>query len=178
MAANADNAAQAMERLPPDLRSHARLVFTAHSIPTQMAGGETYRRQIQESARRVAERLGRSDWAVAYQSRSGRPQDPWLEPDVGDYLRVAHREGLSAAVIVPIGFVCDHIEVLHDLGHAAGAVCRELGLPMARAHAVNDHPAFLDMMADVVSETYNRYATGQPLEILSAELHARWVGAA
>ena len=178
VAANADNAAQAMERLPPDLRSHARLVFTAHSIPTQMAGGETYRRQIQESARRVAERLGRSDWAVAYQSRSGRPQDPWLEPDVGDYLRVAHREGLSAAVIVPIGFVCDHIEVLHDLGHAAGAVCRELGLPMARAHAVNDHPAFLDMMADVVSETYNRYATGQPLEILSAELHARWVGAA
>ena len=92
------------------------------------------------------------DWALVYQSRSGRPGDPWLEPDVCDYLRQARADGLAAAVLCPIGFVCDHIEVLYDLDREAAEVCREIGLPMARAEAVNDDPLFLDMMADVVHE--------------------------
>ncbi len=166
IAANADHVDRAIGRLSAGVREAARLVFTAHSIPTRMPGADTYRRQIQTTARLVADRLGRTDWAVVYQSRSGRPEDPWLGPDVGDYLREERGRGLKAAVVSPIGFVCDHVEVLYDLDHEAAAICREIGLPMARARAVNDHPRFLDMMARIVRATYDRYATGYPLEIL------------
>ena len=82
-----------------------------------------------------------------------------------DYLRQARAEGLEAAVLCPIGFVCDHIEVLYDLDHEAAEVCREIGLPMTRAEAVNDDPIFLDMMADVVLKTIRRYEHGKPLAI-------------
>ena len=110
---------------------------------------------------------GISEWAVVYQSRSGRPQDPWLEPDVCDYLQHERAAGLRAAILCPVGFVCDHIEVLYDLDREAAAVCEEVGLPMARAEAVNDDPLFLDMMADVVLRTIRRYATGRPLPIVT-----------
>jgi ferrochelatase len=106
-------------------------------------------------------------YATVYQSRSGRPEDPWLGPDICDYLREAHARGLDAAVICPIGFICDHVEVLYDLDIEAAAVCQELGLPMVRAEAVNDHPRFLDMMADVVLQVYRRYAGARPLEVVA-----------
>jgi len=106
-----------------------------------------------------------SDWALVYQSRSGRPQDPWLEPDVCDYLRREREQGLPAAIVAPIGFVCDHIEVLYDLDTEAAQVCRDIGLPMARAEAVNDDPLFLDMMADVVLKTISRYRGGRALPV-------------
>ncbi len=146
----------ALERLPPDLRSAARLVFTAHSIPKSMADGSRYADQLRESGRLVAAALGISDWTVVFQSRSGRPEDPWLEPDVCAYLRAERARGLKAAVLCPIGFVCDHIEVLYDLDREAADVCREIGLPMARAEAVNDDPLFLDMMADMVLRALQR----------------------
>jgi ferrochelatase len=114
----------------------------------------------------VAERAGIADWTLVYQSRSGRPGDPWLEPDVCDYLRHARAEGLEAAVLCPVGFVCDHIEVLYDLDREAAEVCRAIGLPMVRAEAVNDDPVFLDMMADVVLRTIDRYRRGRPLTLL------------
>ena len=79
----------------------------------------------------MAERVGTQDWALVYQSRSGRPEDPWLGPDICEYLRTSQGRGLEAVVICPIGFVCDHIEVLYDLDHEAAQVCEELGLPMA-----------------------------------------------
>jgi ferrochelatase len=104
------------------------------------------------------------DWTLVYQSRSGRPEDPWLEPDVCDYLRRSHARGLEAAVLCPIGFVCDHIEVLYDLDREAADVARELGLALTRAESVNDDPRFLDMMADVVLRTMDRYP-GRPLPI-------------
>ena len=91
-----------------------------------MAESSRYREQLLESARLVAEQAGISDWALVYQSRSGRPGDPWLEPDVCAYLRHEHEGGLEAVVLCPIGFVCDHIEVLYDLDHEAAAVCRDL----------------------------------------------------
>ena len=166
--ANARHVAAAFASLPETLRDGARLVFTAHSIPVSMTGAAQYQRQLQQSSRRVAERVGRSDWALVYQSRSGRPEDPWLGPDVSDYLREEHANGLAAVVICPIGFVCDHIEVLYDLDEEAAAVCRELGLPMARAQAVNDDPLFLDMMADVVMNTWRRYERGRPLSLAPA----------
>jgi len=164
--ANAQHVVEALARLPEPLRPTARIIFTAHSIPTPAAERTRYREQLAESARLVAERLGRTDWALVYQSRSGRPQDPWLEPDICDYLRQAQAEGLAAAVLCPIGFVSDHIEVLYDLDTQAADVARALGLPMSRAEAVNDDPLFVGMMADVVLATAHRYATGRPLPIV------------
>lgn len=163
--ANADHIAAALTRLPPASRDRARIIFTAHSIPLGMARACRYEDQLRRSCRKVAERLGREDWALVYQSRSGRPTDPWLEPDINDYLRAEHAAGLRAAVISPIGFLCDHIEVLYDLDIEAAATCRELGIEMTRAPAVNDHPFFLDTMADMVQRTWERYAAYPPLAI-------------
>jgi len=166
--ANARHVSAAFSSLPDAVRDRARLVFTAHSIPASMTGAARYQLQLQQSSRRVAERVGRSDWALVYQSRSGRPEDPWLGPDTSEYLREEHAKGLTAVVICPIGFVCDHIEVLYDLDEEAAAVCRELALPMARAQAVNDDPLFLDMMADVVMNTWRRYEHGRALSMAPA----------
>ena len=105
------------------------------------------------------------DWALVYQSRSGRPEDPWLEPDICDYLRQEGANGLRAAVLCPIGFVCDHIEVLWDLDQEAAALCREIGVGMVRAEAANADPRFIEMMADVVLKTVRRYQTGRALPI-------------
>jgi ferrochelatase len=165
---NARHIVDAVGSLPEAMRAGARIVFTAHSVPVGMAGARRYRAQIEESARLVANGLKRSDWAVVFQSRSGRPGDPWLEPDVCDYLRAERAKGLEAVVLSPIGFVCDHIEVLYDLDEEAAAVCRQIGLTMTRAKAVNDEPAFVDMMADVVLRTWTRYETGLPLPIVPA----------
>jgi protoporphyrin/coproporphyrin ferrochelatase len=165
VAANAAHVREAIARLPEHVRSRARLICTAHSIPVPMAAASRYEDQLRESARLVAEKAGVRDWTVVYQSRSGRPGDPWLEPDVCDYLRRERAVGLDAAVICPIGFVCDHIEVLYDLDREAADVSREIGLPMARAEAVNDDPLFLDMMADMVRRTIARYGHGRPLPL-------------
>jgi ferrochelatase len=166
--ANARHVQAALASLPDAVRDRARILFTAHSIPASMTGAARYQLQLQQSSSRVAQRLGRNDWALVYQSRSGRPEDPWLGPDVCDYLREEHAKGLPAVVLCPIGFVCDHIEVLYDLDEEAAQVCRELGLPMARAQAVNDDPAFLDLIGDVVLKTWKRYERGVPLTIAPA----------
>jgi len=165
VAANAAHVREAIQKLPDAVRSSARLVCTAHSIPLSMAERSRYREQLEETARLVAREAGVADWALVYQSRSGRPQDPWLEPDVCDYLRGERDTGLSAAIVAPIGFVCDHIEVLYDLDTEAAQVCRDIGLPMARAEAVNDDPLFLDMLADVVLKTVSRYQGGRALPV-------------
>ena len=163
--ANAAHVREALWRLPLDLRMSARLIFTAHSIPTPMAEASQYEAQLAVSAAAVAELVG-LPWALVYQSRSGRPSDPWLEPDVCDYLRRARAAGLEAAILCPIGFVCDHIEVLYDLDREAADVCREIGITMVRAAAVNDDPLFLDMMADVVLDAVAWYEGGRPLPIV------------
>jgi ferrochelatase len=161
--ANAQHVREALATLPGDAAARAHIIFTAHSIPEQMAVVSRYREQLHETSTQIASRLGRTDWALAYQSRSGRPQDPWLEPDICDYLRASHAAGLEAAVVSPIGFLCDHIEVLYDLDTEAAAVARELGLKFALAEAVNDDPLFLDVMADVVLTAVHRYISGRPL---------------
>ena len=158
----------ALATLAADVREDARIVFTAHSIPVSMAERSLYRRHLEESAAAIAARLGRSNFALVYQSRSGRPEDPWLGPDIGDYLKEEHHKGLRAAVLCPVGFLCDHVEVLYDLDVEAANVCREIGLPMARASAVNDHPRFIDTMADAVIQTVRRYDHARPLQIVAA----------
>jgi ferrochelatase len=165
IAANAHHVLAAFARLDSDLAARARLVFTAHSIPESMAAQSRYVKQLHASAELVAAAAGRADWALVYQSRSGRPEDRWLEPDICDYLRDARTNGIDAVVVSPIGFVCDHIEVLYDLDTEAAAVARELGIAFAVAEAVNDDARFLDMMADVVLSTVQRYASARPLPI-------------
>jgi protoporphyrin/coproporphyrin ferrochelatase len=175
IAANAERLRAALDGLTPETRARARSVFTAHSIPLSMAERYPYQQQFEESARLVMDGVVRlkpdapeASYATVYQSRSGRPDDPWLGPDICDYLRDEHARGLQAAVLCPIGFVCDHVEVLYDLDVEAADVSRELGLPMARAEAVNDHPLFLDMLADVVLRVYSRYSHARPLELVAA----------
>lgn len=167
LTAVADHVVRARATLPIDLQQAARLVFTAHSVPATMPGADTYHGQLQTSAAEVARRLGLTDWALVFQSRSGRPEDPWLEPDINDYLRAEHAGGrLSAVILSPIGFVCDHIEVLYDLDHEARDTCADLGLPMARASAVNAHPAFVGTLADMVARTWETYRRGRPVTLV------------
>ncbi len=165
VAANADHIRQALATLPQDARSRARLVFTAHSIPLPMAARYPYEANLRASAALVARDAGFDEWTLVYQSRSGRPEDPWLEPDVCDYLRAERTKGLDALVLCPIGFLCDHVEVLFDLDVEAAAVCRELGIQMARASTVNLHPRFIDALTDAVLEVWRRYEHGRPLTI-------------
>jgi ferrochelatase len=154
--AMAHRVAQALAGIPVERRRETPLVFTAHSIPTEMAKASPYVEQIAASARLVADRLGQPLWSVAYQSRSGDPRAPWLEPDVVELLRQLKAKGAADAVVVPIGFVCDHVEVLYDLGIEARAVAREIGLGFHRASTVNDHPAFIGMLAEIVREAVRR----------------------
>ena len=146
----ADRVSATVGEMPQALRD-APLVFTAHSIPRSMADGSPYAAQFGEASRRVAQSLGRAHWTLAYQSRSGNPREPWLEPDVGDVIEELARAGEKAVIVVPIGFVCDHVEVLYDLDVDARQRARELGMGFYRAPAVNDHPLFIDMLAEIVS---------------------------
>src|SRR5450759_1129729 len=166
--ANADHVRQALARLPDERRARAHLVFTAHSIPTSMAERFPYVAQLQASARLIADAVGRSDWALVYQSLSGRPGDPWLEPDVCDYLRRERTNGLDTVVLCPVGFLCDHVEVLYDLDVEAAEACRETGVLMERAEAVNAHPRFIDALSDAVGEVWTRYVDGRPLPVSSS----------
>jgi ferrochelatase len=153
IAAMADQVRSTLERIPASRRLAARLVFTAHSIPVALASESPYVAQVQEAARLVAESVGFSHSAVAYQSRSGSPREPWLEPDICDVVRTLVQDGVSDVVVVPIGFVCDHVEVLYDLDIEAKQVADSLGLGFWRVSTANDHPEFIRMLADVVQRT-------------------------
>lgn len=137
----------------------ARLVFCAHSIPTAMAAGAPYERQLREAASLIAERVlrrseagGAHRWDLVYQSRSGPPQAPWLEPDVMDHLEALQREGVGDVVLVPLGFVSDHMEVIHDLDDEAAGAAAALGMRLVRAPTVGTHPDFVDMIVELIRE--------------------------
>jgi ferrochelatase len=144
----AARARQALAQLEFPEQSHARLIFTAHSIPVAMADAGHYVEQLTQSARLVAAELGIDAWQLAYQSRSGNPREAWLEPDIKDALR-----GVDAktAVVVPLGFLCDHVEVLYDLDIEAAQAARAAGIRMERAPTVGDHPLFIEMMASIAT---------------------------
>lgn len=151
----ADLTTKALAEVPAECRTATPLVFTAHSIPTAMPGTQMYISQIETGVRLVAQRIGHARWTIAYQSRSGPPQVPWLEPDIGEVLKELASNGASHVVVVPIGFVCDHVEVLYDLDTQAQRSAQQNGLTMVRAQTVNDHPTFIQMLADVVLKTMN-----------------------
>ncbi len=149
----ADRARASLAEIPPAVRVRSPLVFTAHSVPVAMADASPYVADLTAAARAVAERLGHQRWSIAYQSRSGSPRDPWLEPDIGDVLKRLAANGERQVVVVPIGFVCDHVELLYDLDVEAHAIASAHGLALHRAAAVNDHPEFVAMLADLVRGT-------------------------
>jgi ferrochelatase len=146
----ADRCRQAFERLPAGARAETPLLFTAHSVPVAMAAASPYVADFTTASGQVAARLDHRRWSLAYQSRSGAPGEPWLEPDINDALRALAGEGARHVVVTPIGFVCDHVEVLYDLDVEARATARTAGLAWHRAQTVNDHPAFIGALADVV----------------------------
>lgn len=154
VAANADRVREALAKLAPEARAAAPLVFTAHSIPQSMADGSRYEEQLLETCRLVAEELGVAPdrWSLAYQSRSGRPSDPWLEPDILDHLRRLREQGAREVVVQPVGFLSDHMEVLFDLDIEARELCEEIGLRMERAGTVGSHPRFIRMLRELIRE--------------------------
>ena len=152
--ASIDRARTAWNALREEARTAARLVFTAHSIPLSMSRSSAYVEELQELSGLVAEALNVAPErrALVYQSRSGRPEDPWLEPDVGDHLRELKAAGVNDVVVVPVGFLSDHMEVLYDLDVEAHDLCREIGLNMIRAGTVGVHPEFVTMIRELVEE--------------------------
>jgi len=145
--------ADALAQLPRPTSRPAHIVFTAHSIPLAMAEGCPYVEQLEESSRLVMQAFPQNSSQLVYQSRSGPPSQPWLEPDICDYLRELHAAGeYSDVVIVPIGFISDHMEVLYDLDTEARELCDELGLNMVRAPAAGTHPKFISMIRELIAE--------------------------
>ncbi|MGY2085400.1 ferrochelatase [Blastococcus sp. SYSU DS0539] len=163
--ANADALAAALTELPEDLRDSARLVATAHSIPDTMAAvagpeGHGYEAELMAAAQQVVDRAapGRP-FDLVWQSRSGPPSVPWLEPDVNDHLRALAESGERAVVLFPVGFVSDHLEVIWDLDNEAKETAGELGLAFARAATAGTHPAFVTALRELLEE---RRAGGEP----------------
>ncbi len=157
----------ALGQIPDDRRGDALVLYTAHSIPLRMAETCDYVQQVEETATLVSERVGVAKWQLVYQSRSGPPRQKWLEPDVRDAVREIRdrHEGTVDLVIVPLGFLSDHLEVLYDLDVEAQAVCDESSMNVVRAATVGTHPGFVRMIAQLVEERLSptpvRLAVGQ-----------------
>ena len=150
-----ENVGKALARFPEQVRDEAPLVFTAHSVPLSMARTSRYVEQLEEACLLVAAGVAREGGMLVYQSRSGPPSQPWLEPDICDHLRELYETGVRNVVVAPIGFVSDHMEVLYDLDIEAREVCRKLGMRMERAAATGNHPKFVAMIRELVLERWD-----------------------
>jgi ferrochelatase len=150
--ATVDRVAAALALIPEERRPSARLVYTAHSIPLSMAANCRYEEQLVESARRVSERVSHEEWDLVWQSRSGPPTQPWLEPDILHHLRELAENGVHDVVASPLGFLSDHMEVMYDLDHEAAALCRDLDLNFVRAQTPGTHPAVIALLADLIEQ--------------------------
>ncbi len=151
--AMSDCVGAALDKLPAAQRAGALVLFTAHSLPLSMARGCAYEQQLAASCGLVADALELPRWRLVYQSNNASyGREPWLEPDIRDALREANAEDIKQVVVAPIGFVCDHMEVVMDLDVDAAAVARELGLSMVRAGTVGTHPAYVAMVRELIVE--------------------------
>ncbi|MGH2702184.1 MAG: ferrochelatase [Actinomycetota bacterium] len=143
----------ALQAIPDSRRAATRLAFTAHSVPGVMAETSSYVQQLTETCRLVVERLAHEhDWSLVYQSRSGPPQPPWLEPDIVDHLEKLNSEGVSDVVVAPVGFVSDHLEVRFDLDVEAAEAAAAMRMNMVRAETVGAHPRYIGMIRDLIVE--------------------------
>ncbi len=157
ISANAARVAAALEEVPTASRDAVRLVFTAHSLPSGMARACDYVQQLRESARLISESLQvpLDRWDLVFQSRSGPPAVPWLEPDILSHLKSLSEAGIADVVVAPIGFLSDHLEVIYDLDCEARELCAELGIRMVRAGTVGTHPDFVQMLRQLIEERLN-----------------------
>lgn len=152
------NVNSALSKVPAELRDATPLLFAAHSIPNSMAAGCAYETQHKEASRLVAQAVGPNPWHCVYQSRSGPPHQPWLEPDICDFIRELHGEAggpdspIPHIVVVPIGFISDHMEVMFDLDLEARELCEELGIQYHRAATVGTDPGFVTMIRELIDE--------------------------
>ena len=154
----------ALEQVPIERRADALLIFSAHSIPLVMAQGCRYVEQLREACGLVAEGVNSSlspgeraavrvNWQLVYQSRSGPPHQPWLEPDINDFIKQHHAGStLTDIVVVPIGFISDHMEVLYDLDTEVRQLCDQHGIHMIRAATVGTHRRFVQMIRELIEE--------------------------
>jgi protoporphyrin/coproporphyrin ferrochelatase len=147
-----ENVQRAWEQIPQERKANACVAFTAHSIPLAMAAGCSYETQLREVCRLVAESLNLQNWNLVYQSRSGPPTQPWLEPDILRHLSDLKAAGITDVVVAPVGFISDHLEVLYDLDTEARQHCERIGLNMIRAATVGTHPAFIRMIRELILE--------------------------
>jgi len=143
---------QALGTIPEEQRRRAHVVFTAHSIPQAMAAGCLYENQLREVCRLVVGELGLQRWSLAYQSRSGPPSQPWIEPDILKHLSQLKEEGITDVVVAPVGFISDHMEVIYDLDTEARQHCAAIGINMVRAATVGTHPRFIRMIRELILE--------------------------
>ena len=150
--ANVAQVRNALAAFPESSQQEAHVVFTAHSIPLTMADNCEYESQLRDTARLIADACGVHQWQLAFQSRSGPPTQPWLSPDISDYLRQLKDIGVANVVIAPIGFVSDHMEVIYDLDMMARETAEQLGIDMRRAATAGTHPLFIDMIRDLILE--------------------------
>ena len=148
--ANVDHIRVALKQL--DEQRDVHLVFTAHSIPESMAASCDYASQLVETGRLIADAVGIENFKLGYQSRSGSPAQPWLGPDVSEYLKDLRSVGITNVVVAPIGFVSDHMEVVYDLDVEAKKVADEIGIKMIRARTAGTHPAFVRMIRELIVE--------------------------
>ncbi len=142
----------ALASFPDERRAGVEVVFTAHSIPDSMACNCDYEVQLQDACRLVAEEAGVANWRLCYQSRSGAPHIPWLEPDIIDQLDMLHEAGSNDVIVSPIGFISDHLEVLYDLDDEAKHHADELGMTMVRGATVGTDPEFVSMIRELIVE--------------------------
>jgi protoporphyrin/coproporphyrin ferrochelatase len=165
--ATVDRVRDALLEIPENNRQNVQIVYTAHSIPLSMANTSDYGKQLEEVRRLISAELGQTSDVLVYQSRSGAPGQPWLEPDILDYLRRVKAENLASAVVLaPISFLSDHMEVLYDLDVEARQLCDSLGLSMARAKTVGVHPKFIAMIRELILERINPGAERRALGML------------
>lgn len=143
---------EALKGLPENRLRHAEVIYTAHSIPLSMARGSAYERQLRETSRLVSELAETSRYRLAWQSRSGPPHVPWLEPDVSDVLLELHNTGVQDVIVVPVGFISDHLEVLFDLDVEAKDTAQSLGMNLVRVPTVGTDPAFVAMIRELIEE--------------------------
>jgi ferrochelatase len=142
----AERVRDALAKLP----DAQQVVFTAHSIPANMAQSSPYVGQLERASEHVASACGMRHWALVYQSRSGPPTQPWLEPDISAYLRAQRDAGVQQVIVCPIGFMSDHMEVLYDLDTDVRSLCDELGLKMVRAGTAGSHRKIVSMIRDLL----------------------------
>ena len=157
IAAMADRLREAFARVPGDARvsgekARPALLFTAHSLPLSMARACDYQAQLREACALSAEATGAGEWELVYQSQNASYGEPWLGPDIGEALESVRKAGHTDVVVAPIGFVCDHMEVVLDLDVEAAETANALGLNMVRAGTVGAHPAYVGMVRELIVE--------------------------